>query len=121
MKQIQDAYIVSATRLPIGKSGRGYYKNTRPDEMLVRALQAAVAQAPGLDPAAIQDAIIGCAFPEGEQGMNVARSAVVLAGLPLLLFQSRRSEDERSPASPPADVALAASPAPILVQPGERR
>ena len=83
MKQIQDAYIVSATRLPIGKSGRGYYKNTRPDEMLVRALQAAVAQAPGLDPAAIQDAIIGCAFPEGEQGMNVARSAVVMAGLPV--------------------------------------
>jgi acetyl-CoA acyltransferase len=81
-KQVQDAYICAATRLPIGKSGRGYYKNTRPEELLVRAMQAAVAQVPGLDPKAIEDAIIGCSFPEGEQGMNVARVAAVLAGLP---------------------------------------
>ncbi|MFG6465290.1 acetyl-CoA C-acyltransferase [Roseateles sp. BYS87W] len=80
-KQVQDAYIVSATRLPIGKSGRGYFKNTRPDEMLVKVMQAALAQAPGLDPAAIEDAIVGCSFPEGEQGMNIARVASVLAGL----------------------------------------
>jgi len=81
-KQVQEAYICAATRLPIGKSGRGYYKNTRPDEMLVRAIQAALAQVPGLDPAAIEDAIVGCSFPEGEQGMNIARVAAVLSGLP---------------------------------------
>lgn len=79
-KQVQDAYIVAATRLPIGKSGRGYFKNTRPDEMLVKVMQAALAQAQGLDPAAIEDAIVGCSFPEGEQGMNIARVASVLAG-----------------------------------------
>ena len=81
-KQVQEAYICAATRLPIGKSGRGYFKNTRPDEMLTRAIQAALAQVPGLDPAAIEDAIIGCSFPEGEQGMNIARVAAVLSGLP---------------------------------------
>ncbi|MBN8503586.1 MAG: acetyl-CoA C-acyltransferase [Burkholderiales bacterium] len=79
-KQLQDAYIVAATRLPIGKSGRGYYRNTRPDEMLVKVMQAALAQAPGLEAAAIEDAIVGCSFPEGEQGMNIARVASVLAG-----------------------------------------
>ena len=81
-KQVQDAYICAATRLPIGRSGRGYYRNTRPDEMLVRAIQAALAQVPGLDPAAIEDAIVGCSFPEGEQGLNIARVAAVLSGLP---------------------------------------
>ena len=79
-KQVQDAYIVAATRLPIGKSGRGYFKNTRPDEMLVKVMQAVLAQAPGLDAAAIEDAIVGCSFPEGEQGMNIARVASVLSG-----------------------------------------
>jgi acetyl-CoA acyltransferase len=79
-KQVQDAYIVAATRLPIGKSGRGYFKNTRPDEMLVKVMQAVLAQAPGLDPKAIEDAIVGCSFPEGEQGMNIARVAAVLSG-----------------------------------------
>jgi len=81
-KQVQEAYICAATRLPIGKSGRGYYKNTRPEEMLIRAIQAAMAQVPGLDPKVIEDAIIGCSFPEGEQGMNIARVAAVLSGLP---------------------------------------
>ncbi|MBB5203409.1 acetyl-CoA acyltransferase [Inhella inkyongensis] len=79
-KQVQDAYIVAATRLPIGKSGRGYFKNTRPDEMLVRVMQSVLAQAPGLEASAIEDAIVGCSFPEGEQGMNIARVASVLAG-----------------------------------------
>ncbi|MFG6455243.1 acetyl-CoA C-acyltransferase [Roseateles sp. BYS96W] len=79
-KQVQDAYVVAATRLPIGKSGRGYFKNTRPDEMLVKVMQAALAQAPGLEAKAIEDAIVGCSFPEGEQGMNIARVASVLAG-----------------------------------------
>ncbi len=81
-KQVQEAYICAATRLPIGRSGRGYYKNTRPDEMLARAIQAALAQVPGLDPKAIEDAIIGCSFPEAEQGMNIARVTAVLSGLP---------------------------------------
>jgi acetyl-CoA acyltransferase len=81
-KQVQDAYIVAATRTPIGKSGRGYFKNTRPDDLLVAALQGALKQVPGLDPKAIEDAIIGCAMPEAEQGMNVARIGVLLAGLP---------------------------------------
>ncbi len=81
-KQVQDAYIVAATRTPIGKSGRGYFKNTRPDDLLVAALQGAMAQVPTLDPKAIEDAIIGCAMPEGEQGLNVARIAALLAGLP---------------------------------------
>ena len=81
-KQVQDAYIVAAARTPIGKAPRGMFKNTRPDDLLVTAIRAAMARAPGLDPAAIEDAIIGCAIPEGQQGLNVARIAVLLAGLP---------------------------------------
>jgi acetyl-CoA acyltransferase len=81
-KQVQDAYIVAATRTPIGKSGRGYFRNTRPDDLLVAAVRSALAQVPSLDPKAIEDAIIGCSFPEGEQGMNMARAAMVIAGLP---------------------------------------
>lgn len=81
-KQVQDAYIVAATRTPIGRSGRGYFKNTRPDDLLVAAVQSALRQVPTLDPKAIEDAIVGCSFPEAEQGMNVARVAMVLAGLP---------------------------------------
>jgi len=81
-KQVQDAYIVAATRTPIGKSGRGYFRNTRPDDLLVAAVRSALKQAPGLDPKAIEDAIIGCSFPEAEQGINMARAAMVIAGLP---------------------------------------
>jgi acetyl-CoA acyltransferase len=81
-KQLQDAYIVAATRTPIGKSGRGMFKNTRPDDLLVRVLQSAIAQVPNLDPKLIEDAIVGCSFPEAEQGSNLARMAVLLAGLP---------------------------------------
>jgi acetyl-CoA acyltransferase len=81
-KQVQDAYIVAATRTPIGKSGRGYFKNTRPDDLLVAALQGALKQVPNLDPKTIEDAIVGCSFPEAEQGMNVARVGALLAGLP---------------------------------------
>ena len=81
-KQVQDAYIVAATRTPIGKSGRGYFKNTRPDDLLVAAVRSALKQTPGLDPKAIEDAIIGCSFPEAEQGINMARAAMVIAGLP---------------------------------------
>ena len=81
-KQLQDAYIVAATRTPIGKAPRGMFRNTRPDDLLVRALQSAVSQVPNLDPALIEDAIVGCSFPEAEQGGNMARMAVLLAGLP---------------------------------------
>ena len=82
MKQIQDAYIVAATRTPIGKSGRGYFRHTRSDDLFVAAVRGALAQVPSLDPKAIEDAIVGCAMPEGEQGLNVARIAALLAGLP---------------------------------------
>ncbi len=82
MKQVQDAYIVAATRTPIGKSHRGYLRNHRPDDLLATILKAVLAQAPGLDPAAIEDIICGCAIPEAQQGLNVARIGAVLAGLP---------------------------------------
>jgi acetyl-CoA acyltransferase len=81
-KQLQDAYIVAATRTPIGKAPRGMFKSTRPDDLLVHAIQGAMAAVPNFDPALITDAIIGCSFPEAEQGFNVARMAVLLAGLP---------------------------------------
>lgn len=81
-KQVQDAYIVAATRTPVGKAPRGVFRNTRPDEMLAHVLKSVVAQAPGIDLGRIDDAIIGCAMPEGEQGMNVARIGALLAGLP---------------------------------------
>ena len=81
-KQVQDAYIVAATRTPVGKAPRGVFRNTRPDEMLAHVLRSVVAQAPGIDVSRIEDAIIGCAMPEAEQGMNVARIGVLLAGLP---------------------------------------
>lgn len=81
-RQVQDAYIVAATRTPIGKAPRGAYRNMRPDDLLVAALRGALAQVPQLDPALIEDAIVGCSFPEAEQGMNMARIAVLLAGLP---------------------------------------
>jgi len=82
MKQLQEVYIVAATRSPIGKSSRGFFKNMRPDDLLVKVLQSALAQAPGLDPNAIEDIVCGCAMPEGQQGLNIARTAAVLAGLP---------------------------------------
>jgi len=82
MKQIQEAYIVAATRTPIGQSHRGFFRNTRPDELLVHALKAALTQVPSLDPKSIEDVICGCAIPEGQQGLNIARIGAVLAGLP---------------------------------------
>src|SRR5512142_2503558 len=81
-KQIQDAYIVAATRLPVAKKN-GMFKNVRPDDMLAHVIKAVVAQVPGIDPARIGDVIVGCAMPEAEQGMNVARIGLLLAGLPI--------------------------------------
>ena len=82
MKQVQDAYIVAATRTPIGRSHKGFFRNYRPDDLLATTLKAALAQVPGLDPKAIEDIVCGCAIPEGQQGLNVARIGAVLAGLP---------------------------------------
>ncbi len=81
-KVLQEAYIVAATRTPVGKAPRGMFRHMRPDDLLVHALKASLAQVPNLDPALIEDAIVGCAFPEAEQGLNLARMAVLLAGLP---------------------------------------
>jgi len=81
-KQVQEAYIVAATRTPVGKAPRGMFRNTRPDDLLVHVLKSVLAQAPSLDPATIGDVIVGCAMPEAEQGINVARIALLLAGLP---------------------------------------
>jgi acetyl-CoA acyltransferase len=81
-KQVQDAYIVAAKRSPVGKAPRGMFRNVRPDDLLAHTLRAALAQVPGLDPAAIDDVVVGCAIPEAEQGMNVARVGLLLAGLP---------------------------------------
>jgi acetyl-CoA acyltransferase len=82
VKQVQDAYIVAAVRTPVGKAPRGMFRNVRPDDMLAHVLKSALAQCPGLDPALIEDVIVGCAMPEAEQGMNVARIGLLLAGFP---------------------------------------
>jgi acetyl-CoA acyltransferase len=81
-KQIQEAYIVAAVRTPVGKAPRGMFRYVRPDDLFAHALKAALAKVPGLDPASIDDVIAGCAQPEAEQGLNVARVALLLAGLP---------------------------------------
>ncbi|MBY0446289.1 MAG: acetyl-CoA C-acyltransferase, partial [Burkholderiales bacterium] len=81
-RQIQEAYIVAATRSPVGKAPRGMLRNVRPDDLLAHVLRSALAQVPQLDPKLIEDVIVGCAMPEAEQGMNIARMAVLLAGLP---------------------------------------
>jgi len=81
-KQVQDAYVVAATRTPVGKAPRGMFRNTRPDDLLAHALKSVLRQAPGLDPGAVDDVIVGCAIPEAEQGMNVARIGLLLAGFP---------------------------------------
>lgn len=81
-RQLQDAYIVSAVRTPVGKAPRGVFRNTRPDDLLAHVLRGALAAAPGVDPARIADVVVGCAMPEAEQGMNVARIGLLLAGLP---------------------------------------
>jgi acetyl-CoA acyltransferase len=81
-RQVQDAYIVAATRTPVGKAPRGVLKHARPDDMLAHVLKSVLAQAPGLDASAIDDVVVGCAMPEAEQGMNVARIGLLLAGFP---------------------------------------
>ncbi|NMF91471.1 acetyl-CoA C-acyltransferase [Aromatoleum petrolei] len=78
---LKDAYLVSATRAPVAKR-HGMFRNVRPDDMLAHVLRASVAQVPQLDPHEIGDVYVGCAIPEGDQGMNLARLGVLMAGLP---------------------------------------
>ncbi len=81
-KIIQDAYICAATRTPIGKAPKGTFKHTRPDDLLAHVLKGIYESTPSLDLNMIGDVIIGCAMPEAEQGMNVARLALLMAGYP---------------------------------------
>jgi acetyl-CoA acyltransferase len=78
----RDVYIVDALRTPVGKAPRGVFKNTLPDDLLVHVIQHLMQKYPSVEPDAIEDVVIGCAMPEAEQGMNVARIASLLAGLP---------------------------------------
>ncbi len=80
---MKEAVIVSAVRTAVGKAPKGTLRNTRPDDLGAAAIRDAVARVPGLEPALIDDVIMGCAFPEAEQGMNVARAAMIEAGLPV--------------------------------------
>jgi len=80
---MRDAVIVSAVRTAIGKAPRGAFKDTRPDELAAAVVAEAVRRVPGLEPAQVEDVVLGCAMPEGEQGLNVARIAALRAGLPV--------------------------------------
>ena len=79
---MKDAVIVSAVRTPIGKAKKGGLATVRPDEMAATVIQELLKRTPNLDPAQIEDVVFGCAFPEGEQGMNMARMIALRAGLP---------------------------------------
>jgi acetyl-CoA acyltransferase len=78
----REVVIVSYARTAFTRAHKGEFKDTRPDTLAAEAIKAALERAPGLDPADVEDVILGCAMPEGEQGMNVARIAAMLAGLP---------------------------------------
>ncbi len=80
---MKEAVIVSAARTPVGKAKKGVLRYTRPDDLAALAISAAVQRTPGLNPSEIEDVILGCAMPEAEQGMNVARIASLRAGLPV--------------------------------------
>ena len=82
MKKVQDVYIVESVRTPVGKAPRGMFNKTRPDDLLSHCLSTILARHPDFDKTEIGDVVIGCAIPEGEQGMNVARIASLLAGIP---------------------------------------
>src|SRR6185503_9218385 len=81
-RQVQDAYIVAAVRTAVGKAPRGMFRNVRPDDLLAHVLKSSLARCAGLDAGAVEDVIVGCAMPEAEQGMNVARIGLLLAGFP---------------------------------------
>src|SRR5579884_1734424 len=77
-----EAVIVSAVRTPIGRANKGALKDVRGDDLAAMAVRGALERVPGLDRSLVEDVILGCAFPEGEQGMNMARLVGALAGLP---------------------------------------
>src|SRR5215472_13620823 len=79
----RDAFIVSAVRTPVGKAPNGALRYTRPDEMAATVISEALRRVPSLDPAEVDDVILGCAMPEAEQGLNVARIASLRAGVPV--------------------------------------
>jgi acetyl-CoA acyltransferase len=83
MEASRVAFVVAATRIAVGKAPRGMYRHTRPDDMLAHVLRNAVSRCPGLAAAEVEDVILGCAMPEGEQGLNVARIASLRAGVPV--------------------------------------
>ena len=79
---MNNAYIVSAVRTPVAKAFKGGFRNTRPDDLLAHVIREAMAEVPEIDGSEVEDVIVGCAMPEAEQGMNVARIGALLAGLP---------------------------------------
>src|SRR5258705_5275091 len=80
---MNEAVIVSAARTAVGKAPGGTLRGTRPDELAATAIAEALKRAPGIEPGEIDDVILGCAMPEAEQGMNVARIASLRAGIPV--------------------------------------
>ena len=80
---MRDAVIASAVRTAVGKAPRGTLRAARPDDLAAFAIQGALQRLPGIDTKEVEDVIMGCAFPEAEQGMNVARTAMIAAGLPV--------------------------------------
>src|SRR6201991_769259 len=80
---MRDVVIVSAVRTPVGRAYKGTLRATRPDDLAAVAIKAAIERVPGLDASEVEDVILGCAMPEAEQGMNVARIASLRAGLPV--------------------------------------
>src|SRR3989454_11425575 len=80
---MSDAVIVSAVRTPVGRAYKGALRATRPDDLAALVIMQAIASVPGLSTSEVDDVILGCATPEGEQGMNVARIAALRAGLPV--------------------------------------
>lgn len=79
---MSNAYIVSAVRTPVAKAFKGGFRNTRPDDLLAHVIREAMAEVPEIDGSMVEDVIVGCAMPEAEQGMNIARIGALLAGLP---------------------------------------
>src|ERR1700757_2066110 len=82
-QKMSDVVIVSAVRTPVGRANKGPLRATRPDDLAAVAIKGALERVPQLDPKEIEDVILGCAMPEAEQGMNVARIASLRAGLPV--------------------------------------
>ena len=78
-----DAVVVAAVRTPIGRAPKGMFRTTRPDDLASLVLAEVLRRVPNLDPAEVEDVILGCAMPEAEQGLNVARIASLRAGIPV--------------------------------------